>query len=200
MTGRPAETRRAVNHKFDIAGHEGFITVGLFEDGQPGELQIKLAKEGSTIAGFADAVAILTSLALQYGVPLEGLVKHFGHMRFEPSGFFFMTFPMPLRPSRRRNVCWFAVAALIAVAGTMAVASAGIQAMGVVAPVYLSGQVHASAVLRVGEISTGYQRRGFFRIGLLPMVVAKGVVVEFRNRDLVGPVLSRIPIYLKTPW
>jgi hypothetical protein len=84
---RLSDTRTAVTHKFDIAGHEGFITVGLFDDGRPGELQIKMAKEGSTIGGLTDSIAILTSLSLQYGVPLEALLRKFAHMRFEPSGF-----------------------------------------------------------------------------------------------------------------
>lgn len=84
---RLPETRSAVTHKFDIAGHEGYLTVGLFEDGQPGELFITMAKEGSTIGGLMDSIGTLTSLALQYGVPLEALVKKFAHQRFEPSGF-----------------------------------------------------------------------------------------------------------------
>jgi hypothetical protein len=84
---RLTDTRTAINHKFDISGHEGFITVGLFETGEPGELQIRMAKEGSTIGGLADTVAILTSMALQYGVPLEVLVRKLSHMRFDPSGF-----------------------------------------------------------------------------------------------------------------
>jgi ribonucleoside-diphosphate reductase alpha chain len=74
-------------HKFEIAGHEGYIHLGFFEDGTPGELFIKMAKEGSTISGLMDTIATLTSLALQYGVPLEALVKKFEHVRFEPSGF-----------------------------------------------------------------------------------------------------------------
>jgi ribonucleoside-diphosphate reductase alpha chain len=78
---------RSLRHKFDIAGHEGYIHVGLFEDGTPGELFIKIAKEGSTIAGLMDTIGILTSMALQYGVPLEVLVSKFSHVRFEPSGF-----------------------------------------------------------------------------------------------------------------
>jgi len=81
------ETRMALNHKFDIAGHEGYLTVGLFENGQPGEVFITMAKEGSTIGGLMDSIATLTSMALQYGVPLEALVKKFSHQRFEPSGF-----------------------------------------------------------------------------------------------------------------
>ena len=84
---RLTDTRTAVTHKFDIAGHEGYMTVGLFEDGQPGELFITMAKEGSTIGGLMDSIGTLTSIALQYGVPLETLVKKFAHQRFEPSGF-----------------------------------------------------------------------------------------------------------------
>ncbi|MGV3773891.1 MAG: vitamin B12-dependent ribonucleotide reductase [Verrucomicrobiales bacterium] len=84
---RLPETRAALTHKFDIAGHEGYFTVGLFEDGQPGELFITMAKEGSTIGGLMDSIGTLTSLALQYGVPLDALVKKFAHQRFEPSGF-----------------------------------------------------------------------------------------------------------------
>lgn len=84
---RLPETRKAVTHKFDIAGHEGYLTVGLFEDSQPGELFITMAKEGSTIGGLMDCIGTLTSMALQYGVPLEALVKKFAHQRFEPSGF-----------------------------------------------------------------------------------------------------------------
>jgi len=90
--GRPLrrrlpETRSAVTHKFDIAGHEGYLTVGMFENNQPGELFITMAKEGSTIGGLMDGIGTLTSMALQYGVPLEALVKKFAHQRFEPSGF-----------------------------------------------------------------------------------------------------------------
>ncbi len=80
------DERRAITHKFDIAGHEGYITVGLFEDGQPGEIFLVMAKEGSTISGFADAFAQAISYALQYGVPLQALVDKFSHVRFEPSG------------------------------------------------------------------------------------------------------------------
>jgi len=90
--GRPirrrlSDTRPAVTHKFDIAGHEGYLTVGLFEDGRPGELFITMAKEGSTIGGLMDTIGTLTSMALQYGVPLETLLRKFAHQRFEPSGF-----------------------------------------------------------------------------------------------------------------
>ncbi len=84
---RLPETRTAITHKFDIAGHEGYLTVGLFEDHQPGELFITMAKEGSTIGGLMDCIATLTSITLQYGVPLEALVRKFAHQRFEPSGF-----------------------------------------------------------------------------------------------------------------
>jgi ribonucleoside-diphosphate reductase alpha chain len=84
---RLSETRQAVTHKFDIAGHEGYLTVGLFDDHQPGELFITMAKEGSTIGGLMDSIGTLTSLALQYGVPLDALVRKFAHQRFEPSGF-----------------------------------------------------------------------------------------------------------------
>ena len=84
---RLPDTRSAVTHKFDIAGHEGYLTVGLFADGQPGELFVTMAKEGSTIGGLMDSIGTLTSMALQYGVPLDALVKKFAHQRFEPSGF-----------------------------------------------------------------------------------------------------------------
>jgi ribonucleoside-diphosphate reductase alpha chain len=87
MRRRLPDTRTAITHKFDVAGHEGYLTVGLFEDGQPGELFITMAKEGSTIGGLMDCVGTLTSLALQYGVPLEALMRKFAHQRFEPSGF-----------------------------------------------------------------------------------------------------------------
>jgi ribonucleoside-diphosphate reductase alpha chain len=80
------DERRSITHKFDIGGHEGYITVGLYEDGQPGELFLTMAKEGSTISGFADAFAQAISYALQYGVPLQDLVDKFSHVRFEPSG------------------------------------------------------------------------------------------------------------------
>ena len=80
------DERHALTHKFDIQGHEGYITVGLFENGQPGEIFLVMAKEGSTISGFADAFAQAISYALQYGVPLQALVDKFSHVRFEPSG------------------------------------------------------------------------------------------------------------------
>lgn len=83
---RLPDERNAITHKFDIAGHEGYITVGLFEDGTPGEIFLVMAKEGSTISGFADAFAQAISYALQFGVPLQALVDKFSHARFEPSG------------------------------------------------------------------------------------------------------------------
>jgi ribonucleoside-diphosphate reductase alpha chain len=83
---RLPDERRSITHKFDIAGHEGYITVGLYEEGQPGELFLTMAKEGSTISGFADAFAQAISYALQYGVPLQDLVDKFSHVRFEPAG------------------------------------------------------------------------------------------------------------------
>jgi len=80
------DERHSITHKFDVAGHEGYVTVGLFEDGTPGEIFLVMAKEGSTISGFADAFAQAISYALQYGVPLQTLVDKFSHSRFEPSG------------------------------------------------------------------------------------------------------------------
>jgi len=84
---RLPETRRAVTHKFSIADHEGYLTVGLYDNGQPGELFVTMAKEGSTIGGLMDTIGALTSMALQYGVPFETLVRKFAYQRFEPSGF-----------------------------------------------------------------------------------------------------------------
>lgn len=81
------DERKSITHKFDIAGHEGYITVGMYEDGQPGEIFITMSKEGSTISGLMDSFATAISMALQYGVPLRVLVDKFSHMRFEPSGF-----------------------------------------------------------------------------------------------------------------
>jgi ribonucleoside-diphosphate reductase alpha chain len=81
------DERRAITHKFSIAGHEGYITVGMYEDGRPGEIFLVMAKEGSTISGLMDAFATSVSIAFQYGVPLEALVEKFSHVRFEPSGF-----------------------------------------------------------------------------------------------------------------
>ena len=81
------DERRSITHKFSINGHEGYITVGVYDDGQPGEIFLVMAKEGSTISGLMDAFATMVSLSLQYGVPLKALVDKFSHTRFEPSGF-----------------------------------------------------------------------------------------------------------------
>ncbi len=81
------DERRSITHKFDIAGNEGYITVGMYEDGTPGEIFISMSKQGSTISGLMDSFATAISYALQYGVPLQFLVDKFAHMRFEPSGF-----------------------------------------------------------------------------------------------------------------
>ncbi|HKK51680.1 MAG TPA: vitamin B12-dependent ribonucleotide reductase [Myxococcota bacterium] len=82
-----SDERVAFTHKFSIAGHEGYLTTGLYDDGQPGEIFLKMAKEGSTVSGLMDTIATMTSIALQYGVPLKALVDKFSHTRFEPSGF-----------------------------------------------------------------------------------------------------------------
>ncbi len=87
MRRKLPDERRSITHKFTIAGHEGYITVGLYDDGQPGEIFITMAKEGSTISGLMDAFAHRDLDGLQYGVPLEVLVDKFSHMRFEPSGY-----------------------------------------------------------------------------------------------------------------
>ena len=84
---RLADERDSVTHKFSIAGHKGYITVGLYEDGQPGEVFITMAKQGSTISGLMDSFASMTSFALQYGVPLRFLVQKCVNARFEPSGY-----------------------------------------------------------------------------------------------------------------
>jgi len=84
---RLPDERQSITHKFSIGGHEGYITVGMYEDGTPGEIFIVMSKEGSTISGVMDAFATAVSLALQYGVPLKVLVDKFTHTRFEPSGF-----------------------------------------------------------------------------------------------------------------
>jgi len=86
MRRRLPDTRRSITHKFNVAGHEGYLTVGLYEDGLPGELFITMAKEGSTIGGLMDSLGTATSVALQYGVPVESLVTKFTHQRFEPAG------------------------------------------------------------------------------------------------------------------
>lgn len=84
---RLPDTRRAVTHKFNVGGHEGYMIVGMFEDGNPGEMFITMAKEGSTIGGLMDTIGTLTSIALQYGVSVETLAIKFRHSRFEPSGY-----------------------------------------------------------------------------------------------------------------
>jgi ribonucleoside-diphosphate reductase alpha chain len=84
---RLPDTRQSITHKFSVSGHEGYITVGLYPDGRPGELFITMAKEGSTIGGLMDAFGTAVSMSLQYGVPLEDYVRKFSHMRFEPQGY-----------------------------------------------------------------------------------------------------------------
>ncbi|HJQ81572.1 MAG TPA: LAGLIDADG family homing endonuclease, partial [Lacipirellulaceae bacterium] len=84
---RLEDTRKSITHKFSVSGHEGYITVGLYPDGRPGELFITMAKEGSTIGGLMDAFGTAVSMSLQYGVPLEDYVRKFSHMRFEPQGY-----------------------------------------------------------------------------------------------------------------
>ncbi|MGH7442184.1 MAG: vitamin B12-dependent ribonucleotide reductase, partial [bacterium] len=84
---RLSDERNAITHKFSISGHEGYLTVGLYEDGLPGEIFVTMAKEGSAVSGLVDAVATLTSITLQYGVPMDVLCRKFIHTRFEPNGF-----------------------------------------------------------------------------------------------------------------
>ncbi|MBI4133636.1 vitamin B12-dependent ribonucleotide reductase, partial [Candidatus Uhrbacteria bacterium] len=84
---RLPDERRALTHKFAIGGHEGYLTVGLYDDGELGEIFITMSKEGSVISGLMDSFATAVSIALQYGVPVRTLVNKFVHMRFEPSGF-----------------------------------------------------------------------------------------------------------------
>jgi ribonucleoside-diphosphate reductase alpha chain len=79
--------RASITHKFALAGHEGYITVGLYKDGTPGEMFIRMAKEGSTVSGLMDSFATAVSLSLQHGVPVKLLCEKFQHTRFEPSGF-----------------------------------------------------------------------------------------------------------------
>jgi ribonucleoside-diphosphate reductase alpha chain len=81
------DERQSITHKFTVAGHEGYLTVGFYEDGRPGEVFLRMSKEGSVISGLMDTIATMTSVALQYGVPLESLVEKFSHKRFEPSGY-----------------------------------------------------------------------------------------------------------------
>ncbi len=84
---RLPDTRQSITHKFNVGGHEGYINVGLYPDGRPGELFITMAKEGSTIGGLMDSFGTAISMSLQYGVPLEVLVNKFSHSRFEPMGY-----------------------------------------------------------------------------------------------------------------
>ncbi len=84
---RLPDTRKSLTHKFDVQGHEGYLTVGFFEDGRPGEVFVTMAKEGSTIGGLMDTIGTLASMGLQYGVPLSVFVNKFAHQRFEPAGF-----------------------------------------------------------------------------------------------------------------
>ena len=86
MRRRLPDTRPSLTHKFNVAGHEGYLSVGLYEDGRPGELFITMSKEGSTIGGLMDSLGTAVSVALQYGVPVESLVNKFSHQRFEPAG------------------------------------------------------------------------------------------------------------------
>src|SRR6266478_2141123 len=81
------DERKSITHKFSVGGHEGYIIVGMYEEGAPGEIFIKMAKEGSTLSGFMDGLALSISIGLQYGVPLKALVDKLTNTRFEPSGF-----------------------------------------------------------------------------------------------------------------
>ena len=83
---RLKEERMSVTHKFNIGGHEGYVTIGLYPNGEPGEIFIKMAKEGSTVSGLMDSFALAVSIALQHGVPARLLCEKFAHIRFEPSG------------------------------------------------------------------------------------------------------------------
>lgn len=84
---RLPDTRRSVTHRFSVGGAHGYVTVGEYDDGRPGEVFVRIAKEGSTLSGLLDGWAITTSIALQHGVPLEAFVSKLAHTRFEPSGF-----------------------------------------------------------------------------------------------------------------
>ena len=86
MRRRLPDTRRSITHHFNVAGHEGYLTVGMYETGGPGELFITMSKEGSTIGGLMDSLGTAISVALQYGVPIESLVSKFAYQRFEPQG------------------------------------------------------------------------------------------------------------------
>jgi ribonucleoside-diphosphate reductase alpha chain len=86
MRKRLPDTRDSKTHHFNVAGHEGYLTVGMYQDGSPGELFITMSKEGSTIGGLMDSLGTAISVALQYGVPITSLVNKFAHQRFEPQG------------------------------------------------------------------------------------------------------------------
>jgi ribonucleoside-diphosphate reductase alpha chain len=81
------DERKSITHKFSVGGHEGYLTAGMYDDGTPGEIFVKMAKEGSTLSGFMDGLALSISIGLQYGVPLKALVDKLTNTRFEPSGF-----------------------------------------------------------------------------------------------------------------
>lgn len=83
---RLPDLRESVTHKFSFAEHEGYLTVGIYADGRPGEIFLKMAKQGSMLSGLLDTIGILASLCLQYGVPVEALARKFEYMRFEPAG------------------------------------------------------------------------------------------------------------------
>jgi ribonucleoside-diphosphate reductase alpha chain len=83
---RLPDERKSITHKFKVGDQEGYITVGLYEDGRPGEIFVKISKEGSTVSGLMDSVALLTSVTLQYGVPIEDLTRKLRNTRFEPYG------------------------------------------------------------------------------------------------------------------
>jgi ribonucleoside-diphosphate reductase alpha chain len=84
---RLPDLRDSITHKFSVGGHKGYLTVGMYEDGRPGEIFLNMAKDGSVISGLMNTIALMTSVSLQHGVPLEFFVNKFSHIRFEPSGF-----------------------------------------------------------------------------------------------------------------
>ena len=84
---RLPDLRNSITHKFSVGGHKGYLTVGMYEDGRPGEIFLNMAKDGSVISGLMNTIALMTSVSLQHGVPLEFFVNKFSHIRFEPSGF-----------------------------------------------------------------------------------------------------------------
>src|SRR6266849_2743003 len=97
--------RRSITHKFEVGGHKGYITVGMYEDGRPGEVFIKMSKEGSTLSGFMDGLALSLSIGLQYGVPLKAMVDKLTNTRFEPSGGLHAESGNPLRQLCARLHC-----------------------------------------------------------------------------------------------